>query len=304
MRYRAILLSTEISVDKCRLVFPHYTTARKISINYFLRIAYDGTDYGGWQRQANHPRTIQQTIEELLSQSLGEQIALSGCGRTDAGVHASQFYFYFRISRPLPKNFLYFMNKKLPNDIAFLEAIPVDEKAHVCLDATNRCYDYFFHDFADPWLERSSTHVDLMKFNPRSVAELLPELSRYNDYRQFCLTPDRHNSTIVEFSNATLFENKDANRFRIQFVANRFLRGMIRILMYDLILVGTGEMTTEKFVSMLGGTERGKPVQLAGPRGLYLTGVSYPYIVREPELPIIGQDDWELVSAETGNGFS
>ena len=69
-------------------------TEVKNGFDYFIRIAYDGTAYGGWQRQANHSRTIQQTIEESLGTVLGREIAISGCGRTDAGVHASQFYFY------------------------------------------------------------------------------------------------------------------------------------------------------------------------------------------------------------------
>lgn len=260
-----------------------------------MRIAYDGTDYGGWQRQANHPHTIQQTIEELLSESLGESISIAGCGRTDAGVHASQFYLYFKMSRSLPKNFLFFMNKKLPNDIAFLEAIPVDDNAHVCIDANRRTYDYFFHDFADPWLDRSSTQFYLADFDVQAVADLLPAMTRCNDFRHFCLTPDRHNSTSVEFFDATLFQNKAGNRLRIRFVANRFLRGMIRILMHDLVAVGTGEMAAERFLSMLAGADRGKPVQIAGPQGLYLTGVSYPYIEREAELPLCGRDDWGIV---------
>ena len=265
-------------------------------INYFLRIAYDGTNYGGWQRQSNHPRTIQQTIEELLSESLGGKISVSGCGRTDAGVHASQFYCYLKSPKELPANFIFFMNKKLPPDIAFLEVIPVHENAHVCLDAESRTYDYLFHDFPDAFLARSSGRFDLSKFRPEACPAICSRLPEYTDFREFCLTPDRHNSTKVKFSSVTLFQNGD--RFRIRFVADRFLRGMIRVLMHDLVLLGSGEISQQQFEAMLQGEPRSEAVKLAPPQGLFLTGVSYPYIDRQPDLSLFGTCDWNRVSRD------
>ena len=267
-----------------------------MAIDYFIRIAYDGTDYGGWQRQANHSHTIQQTIEALLSGALGRKITIAGCGRTDSGVHASQFYFYLGIPTELPANFIFIMNKQSPSDIAFLEVIPVSDKAHVCIDANSRTYDYFFHDFPDAWLSRSSSRFDLADFQPELVANVIPQLLEHSDFREFCLTPNRHNSTIVSFASVTLFRIQHNNRYRIRFVANRFLRGMIRVLVNDLMKIGTGEMSRQSFTSMLIGTPRPNPVLLAPPAGLFLTGVSYPYIEREPDLPDCGYGDWQIVN--------
>ena len=195
----------------------------------------------------------------------------------------------------MPTNFLFFLNKQSPSDIAFLEIVPVDNKAHVCMDAESRTYDYFFHDFADAWLSRTSSNFDLADFQPESTAKAIPELLKQTNFREFCLTPDRLNSTIVNFSRVTFYQDLQKNRYRIRFVANRFLRGMIRILISDFLKIGKGEMTIAKFQSMLQGNPRGKPVRLAPPEGLFLTGVSYPYIARESELPDCGQCDWSEI---------
>lgn len=266
-----------------------------MAIDYFIRIAYDGTGYGGWQRQANHSHTVQQTIEELLSDVLGRKVAISGCGRTDAGVHASQFYFYLSNPAELTSNFIFIMNKRSPSDIAFLEIIAVANSAHVCTDAESRTYDYFFHDFADAWLSRTSSRFDLTNYRPELTAEAIPQLLEHTDFREFCLTPDRLNSTIVDFSSVTFFRDPQRQRYRIRFVANRFIRGIIRILVSDLLKIGNGEMHVQEFAAMLALNARGNPVRLAPPEGLFLTGVSYPRIDRVPDLPDCGREDWEVI---------
>ena len=79
------------------------------------------------------------------------------------------------------------------------------------------------------------------------------------------------------------------SRYRIRFVANRFLRGMIRLLVNDLLLIGTGQLSTEDFETMLKTGERKPHFRLAPPEGLFLTGVRYPYFDREADLPVSGE---------------
>lgn len=255
-------------------------------------MAYDGTVYHGWQRQANASLTIQQTIEDLLSQVHDREVSISGCSRTDAGVHATQFYAYLRTEDPLPGNYVFFINQELPSDIALLEVIPVREGSHARLDATSRTYDYFFHDHEDVWLARSSGRVDLIDFVPHATAAVLPELMPHSDFRAFCKTPDRHHSTIAHIKDAKLYRNVAGNRFRFRFVADHFLRGMIRMLVNELLRVGSGELSAERFTEMLVSGERPTQYRLAPAEGLFLTGVSYPYIAREPELPLSGLEEW------------
>lgn len=270
--------------------------------HHFLRIAYDGTHYRGWQRQPGDLPTIQQTLEDLLSKIHNKEVAVGGCGRTDAGVHATQFYAYHRTEEPLPANYRFFVNKQLPAGIRLLEIYPVSDKAQTRYDATERTYDYFFHTYPDAFVERGSSRVHLTDFAPRNatgptaMASVLPLLLKYTDYRAFCKTPDRHNTTIVYFKQATLYRNAAGNRFRIRFVANRFLRGMIRLLVNDLLLVGQGKVSVEQFTAMLETGERTPHFRLAPPEGLFLTGVRYPYLEREAELPAGGEIVWKEVT--------
>lgn len=262
----------------------------KLSVihNYFLRIAYDGTNYRGWQRQPGNLPTIQQAIEDLLSKIHHREITVGGCGRTDAGVHASQYYLHLRVEAALPKEYQFFVNKQLPAGIALLEVIPVSDRAQARYDATERTYDYFLHDYPDAYLERFSSRVDLTNFAPATAAKALPLLQQYTDFRACCKTPDRHNTTIVHFRQATIYRNTSDNRYRIRFVANRFLRGMIRLLVNDLLLIGTGQLSLTDFETMLASGERKPHFRLAPPEGLFLTGVTYPYIDRAADLPVGG----------------
>lgn len=230
------------------------------------------------------------------------EITVGGCGRTDAGVHASQYYLHLRVEKPLPENYLFFINKQLPADIRLLEVLPVSATAQARYDATARTYDYFFHTHPDAFLDRFSSQLDLTDFAPAVSAQMLPLLRQYQDFRAFCKTPDRHNTTICHFSEVRLYQNARGDRFRIRFVANRFLRGMIRLLVNDLIQVGKKKLGVEDFEKMLKSQERAPHFHLAPPEGLFLSGVAYPYVERAADLPATGQIDWLPVLPALASG--
>ncbi|MEM6771966.1 MAG: tRNA pseudouridine synthase A, partial [Bacteroidota bacterium] len=108
---------------------------------YFVELAYRGTAYHGWQKQPGAV-TVQETIEAALSTLLNQPIEVLGCGRTDAGVHASQFYLHFDGPDQLAENLLSRINKFLPKDIAIFRFLPVASEAHARFDATQRSYEY------------------------------------------------------------------------------------------------------------------------------------------------------------------
>ena len=263
--------------------------------HYFLSLAYDGTDYRGWQRQPGGVFTVQESLEDCLSEIHGRPISLGGCGRTDAGVHATQFYAYLRTEKPLPERYAFIVNKRLPAGISLYAALPVPDNAQARYDATERTYDYFLHGRPDAWLDRGSGLLDLTDFAPEQVAALLPALLEHKDFRAFCKAPDRHNTTLVHFREATLFRNAAGDRYRLRFVANRFLRGMIRLLTDNLLRVGNGTLSPEAFTASLRSGRRPERFRLAPPEGLYLTGVRYPYIDAEPVLPVVGREEWLVV---------
>lgn len=260
--------------------------------HYFLSLTYDGTTYRGWQRQPGGVITVQQTLEETLSEVHGHEVILGGCGRTDAGVHATQFYAYLRTTEALPANYAFIVNKRLPGGIALHEAIPVPDNAQARYDATERTYDYFFHGSPNALLDQYSGLLDLRGFEPARVAPALALLLNHKDFRALCKAPDRHNTTIVNFGEATLYRNAAGDRYRLRFVANRFLRGMIRLLVDSLVRVGKEEVSLAAFAEALKSGERLPHFYLAPPEGLFLTGVQYPYLDRAAVLPITGEVKW------------
>jgi len=263
--------------------------------HYFLSITYDGTAYRGWQRQPGGVVTVQQTLEDTLSEVHGREVILGGCGRTDAGVHATRFYAYLRTEAALPHNYAYIVNKRLPAGIALHEAIPVPANAQARYDATERTYDYFFHGRPDALLDRYSGLTDLAGFDPLRILPALELLLTHADFRALCKAPDRHNTTIVNFREATVYHDATGNRFRLRFVANRFLRGMIRLLADTLVRIGKKQLTTDEFATALRSGERLPHFRLAPPEGLFLTGVRYEYLERETVLPVTGRQVWTSV---------
>lgn len=240
---------------------------------YFVRSAYRGTRYRGWQRQAGGVITVQQTIEEVLARVMHEPVRVVGCGRTDAGVHASEYFLHFDCEGKLREDWLFIVNKQLPEDIVFYEVWPVAGSAHTRYDATQRTYDYFLHTAADPFLAPMSGYYPFDKINLGLLGAALAGLEGQHDFRAFCLTPDRHNTTACDLREASFHRVADG-RYRFRFVADRFLRGMIRILVHQLLLVGKGELAVEKFLGALRTGERLTATQ-AWPEGLFLSRVEY-----------------------------
>jgi tRNA pseudouridine38-40 synthase len=246
-------------------------------LRYFFHIGYHGTNYCGWQK---HPEalSVQQVLETNLSKLLKVPIYISGCGRTDAQVHASQFFFHVDIEQEWDFDLFFRLNKILPDDIAVFDIIPIEGLPHARFDTIQRSYDYFIHTYKDPFLSRFSSfyaekNLDLHKM--KNAVALLPQ---YNDYRAFCKMPDRIDHTICHVSTTSLFTDKDGDRIRFHISANRFLSKMIRIIVGRLLEIGKGEMSIDEFEHYLAEKITPQIIIPAYPQGLYLSKVTYPYL--------------------------
>ena len=247
--------------------------------DYFLELSYDGTRFRGWQRQPGGVPTVQEHLEDTLSEILRRPVTVGGCGRTDAGVHATQFYAHLRLTAPPRPDFLFILNKRLPAGIAVRHLLPVSQKAQARYDATGRTYDYYLHAHPDAFLDRLSTlEPDLPELDHAAVHAALGLLLTHDEFRAFCKTPDRHNTTVCRLTTAEMSVEESGRRWRFRFSANRFLRGMIRLLVNDLLDVGRGKLPLTVLERMLREGERERRFRLAPPEGLYLTGVRYPYV--------------------------
>ena len=246
-------------------------------MKYFLHLAYKGTHYQGWQRQING-LGIQAVVEDALSKMFKQRIKVHPCGRTDAGVHASQFFCHTIIDKVWDFDAIFRINKMLPADIRIYDFIPVDVMANAQLDVIARTYDYHIHTTNNPFLAELST-LYLME-NPalvemQTAAQLL---TKYRDFRSFCKQPDLYKTTLCAVTFAELSIDKSQTRLHFRITANRFLRAMIRMIVGHLVKIGRREMTVMEFEALLKNPKLSRQPVFAYPQGLYLSKVVYPYL--------------------------
>ena len=222
--------------------------------------------------------TVQETLEVSISKLLKTPATILGCGRTDAQVHASQYFFHLDSKKELSDEILFRLNKILPKDIAVFDIIPVEDNAHARFDATQRTYNYFIHTYKNPFLNHFSYQYLEKNLHTDKMKQALALLTKYNDYRMFCKSPFKYENTICNITSAQLFSDNKADKLRIQISSNRFLRGMMRAIVSKLIKIGTGEMSVDKFDNYLFSKKTQPNIEFASSHGLYLSKVVYPFL--------------------------
>ena len=249
---------------------------------FFARIQYLGKNYAGWQRQPN-ANSVQEEIEKCLSTIFREEIAIMGCGRTDAGVHAKKFYFHFETNFPDPDGHRARLNGFLPRDIVIEEIIPVPEEAHARFDAHHRAYEYHINFVKNPFDVDTSWQVPLRGHDIdidklHACAELIKQ---YGTFFPFCKSNhDAHtlDCTIYE----SRWERVGETGLVYHIAANRFLRGMVRLIVGCSVRVATGRLELEKIREGLDQQTRIANAYSAPAQGLFLTEVKYPDSVNLP----------------------
>jgi tRNA pseudouridine38-40 synthase len=246
-------------------------------LRYFFHIGYLGTSYSGWQK---HPDglSVQQVLEEALSRIFKTPVYITGCGRTDAQVHASQFFFHTDIDNPWDFDLLFRLNKLLPDDIALFDIIPMEGQPHARFDATERSYDYFIHTYKDPFLSGFSALYTVKEWDINEMQRAANLLLKYNDYHAFCKMPDRNGHTICNVTSAQVYINANGDKLRFSISANRFLGRMVRIITGKLIDIGTGTLSVDEFEHYLINPQETQLIKPAHPQGLYLSKIKYPYL--------------------------
>lgn len=246
-------------------------------MKYFLHLSYKGTHYHGWQWQPKHP-SVQGTLEMALEKMLGYKVTCSGCGRTDAGVHASQYFCHIKVADAFEYDPVFRLNNILPDDISIHDFIPVHWEAHAQKDALSRTYTYRIHTIKDALRSELSAYYPKENLDLGLIEKALEVLTRYQDFRAMCRRPLQYKTTVCELSEANLVVENGGKQLRFEFTANRFLMGMVRILVAQLLEVGYGRVSLEQFENYF---KTGLPPlhsKAAYPQGLYLSGVKYGYL--------------------------
>jgi len=251
-------------------------------MRFFFHISFKGTQYSGWQRQAKGIASIQEKLEDALCKVTGNATPVMGCGRTDAGVHASSFFAHFdaSICPDIVK-----LNYTLPADIVIHQIIPVQQEAHARYDALNRTYDYFIHTTKNAFVDELSFLYNNQITFPHRMHEACSYLLKNQDFKSFCKTPERHKSTTCQIQECYWEFDFENGRHHFRIKANRFLKSMVRIMVNDLLAIGEGRMSIETFTQYLEGNRKSQIHQIAYPQGLYLSEVEYPYLkIKQPKI--------------------
>ncbi len=240
-------------------------------MRYVLEIAYDGTEYHGWQSQLNGT-TVQEALELQLAKILGAKINIMGCGRTDAGVHASYFILYFDYDNDLPDRFKFRINRMLPSDIAVYEAFEVTDNFHSRFSATYRKYIYKTHFRKNPFQEGGSLFLFQMP-SVDKMNEACKLLVQHDDFASFCKRNADGKTTICDLMLAEWVEVEYGFEFHVK--ANRFLRNMVRALVGTLLDVGYGTLSLEQLEQIIKDKKRSSSGKSVAARGLYLEEIGY-----------------------------
>ena len=242
--------------------------------NLRLDICYDGTKYKGWQRLPNNDNTIQGKLERVLSRILGEEIQVSGSGRTDAGTHAKMQVVSFHCNSSMPcVEILSSLRKYLPEDIGVFGCKNVSERFHARLNAKAKTYCYRLWNSNTPCVfERKYVYIDADPLDLEAMRKAAEYFIGTHDFAAFCGNKNMKKSTVRTIHMFDISCVGDEIRFTV--TGNGFLQHMVRIMVGTLLEVGKAVRDVQSIPQLFFAERRD-----AGPAlpscGLCLMEVSY-----------------------------
>lgn len=245
---------------------------------YFMRLAYRGEPFHGWQCQPNAV-SVQQVLEEGLGTILRREVKITGAGRTDTGVNARMMIAHFDVESQLesPENLVRALNSIVGKDIAVYAITPVHADAHARFDAISRTYHYYAVSEKSPFFYplswKAPANLDYEAMN-RAAKHLLET----EDFTSFAKL---HTDTKTNICKVTEAEWRELPGGGHVFVisADRFLRNMVRAVVGTLVDVGRGKLSEQEFVDIIAKKDRCAAGTSMPPQALYLWDVRYPYEV-------------------------
>lgn len=239
-----------------------------------LTISYDGTAYHGWQVQPNGI-TVQETVQNALYKLLGERPALTGCSRTDAGVHAREFCCHFDCDEKFPENaFLKGLDAFLPTDISVRAAREVPPDFHARYNARGKTYAYYIlnSERRDPFLSRYTWQIerglDLERINAFGK-----EIVGTHDFEAFSSSGRTVEDTVRTVSEC--YTVREGDRVILKITADGFLYNMVRIIVGTALAVSDGKIEPQFTKEIFASKKRALAGQTAPPQGLFLEKVWY-----------------------------
>lgn len=241
-------------------------------MRYFIKLAYKGTKYHGWQCQPDAD-SVQETLNKALTMLLKTPIDIVGAGRTDTGVHAQQMYAHFDFENDIDAlQMVHKLNSFLPKDIVIFEILKVNNEAHARFDATKRTYEYHIHTMKDAF-ENEGSYQFGQPLNLNLMNQACEILFQHTDFECFSKT-----NTDVRTFNCVIFEahwKQIGTKIVFTITADRFLRNMVRAIVGTMINIGTEKINLADFEKILESKDRSKAGFSVPAHGLYLTKIEY-----------------------------
>jgi tRNA pseudouridine38-40 synthase len=241
-----------------------------------LKISYRGASYAGWQRQSN-ATTVQQVVEQALSELLALPVHIVGASRTDAGVHARGQVAHLELPTSFPaRGLVHGANQRLPEDIRVMAAVRMAEAFHARKHAAFKLYCYRFVQgpVLSPLDALFAVHlfgeVDLAAMR-RAAEHLVGE----HDFTAFALSGGSHTQPVRRIDEAD-WQRSSSGMLEFRVIGNGFLRGMVRSIVGTLLEVGRGQRSVDDIPRLLEGRPRSEAGPTAPAQGLTLERVGYP----------------------------
>lgn len=242
---------------------------------YKLRLSYNGTQYSGWQIQ-NNARSIQGEIQKVMHTLFSKDIGIVGCGRTDAGVHARGYVAHFDLDDLSAElDLKYKLNRILDDDIVIHDIDLIHDSFHARFDAISRSYSYQIQAQKDPFnLDGFYFCTYLDKLALDSLNEAATILLRYPSFFPFCKTHSDAQTMDCNLTESHWVRQGDTLTYNV--TSNRFLRGMVRLIVGMCINVALGKISTQEVIDALENQTRLNQSWSVPACGLYLTDIVYP----------------------------
>jgi len=251
----------------------------------FLQIAFDGRAYSGWQLQPGKP-TVMEVMDDALSRLHGRRIRVHGCARTDAGVHAAQFFLHFMDHGDVKDNLPFRLNALLPPDmraVSLHRELP--DTAHARFDVLERTYRYHVHLKANPFLDPYSLFFPWGPPDIAAMEKLAGSLLGITNFQMLTRRSNGPGSAICQLTESRVVCSDDGGSLYYQVTSDRFLTGMVRRIMGLLLQVGMGKVSSdEAFQYLEAGRQPMKGLSVP-PHGLFLWKVTYPFLMAETADP-------------------
>ncbi|MFQ9510295.1 MAG: tRNA pseudouridine(38-40) synthase TruA [Lachnospiraceae bacterium] len=250
-----------------------------------LVLAYDGTNYCGWQLQPNG-KTVEAVLNKALSELLKEDIQVIGASRTDSGVHALGNVAVFDTNSRIPADKISFaLNQRLPDDIAIQESYEVKSDYHPRKCNTTKTYEYKILNRKMPIPSfRLNSYFHYMPLDVEKMKEAAKYLVGEHDFKSFCSTRTQVEDTVRTIYSLDI--RKDSDMISIRISGNGFLYNMVRIIVGTLLRVGTGYYEPAHVIEIIDGRDRA----LAGPK-VPAHGLTLISIVEEKLKPLISVEN-------------